>query len=244
MLSVLLTFFSCGGNEEEVTDEPKDSVVVPPPVVEYGFVLDSFNVERDTVQPGWTMSHMFQGYGLSQYEINVAAELAADSLVGLKYIKEGTPYIMLSALGDTSGRLQYCIYPKNVVDYVVFDFRDSVYVEKHSKSSEVNERTITGEIIKNSNLTVALNQQLKDLNLTGELAEYIAGVFAWTIDFFRLYPGDEFKIVYDEKSVEGSPYGVGKINSAWFKSSRLTTVPADCKRTLSRLNSTAVRSMA
>ncbi|MFT4602068.1 MAG: murein DD-endopeptidase MepM/ murein hydrolase activator NlpD [Arenicella sp.] len=71
--------------------------------------------------------------------------------------------------------------------------------------------------MKNSNLTFALDQQLKDINMTGEMAEYVAGVFAWTIDFFKLHPGDEFKVIYQEKSVEGTPYSVGEISSAWFK---------------------------
>jgi murein DD-endopeptidase MepM/ murein hydrolase activator NlpD len=53
--------------------------------------------------------------------------------------------------------------------------------------------------------------------MTGEMAEYIAGVFAWTIDFFRLHPGDAFKVKYDEKSVEGIPYTVDKISAAWFR---------------------------
>ncbi len=216
-LGLIITITSCGGNAD--TDEivQKDSVIVPEPVIEYGFVLDSFEVVRDTVQVGWTMSHMFQGYGLSQYDINVAAEKAADSTVGLRYIKEGKPYIMLCGLGDTSKNIQYCIYPKNVVDYVVFDFTDSIFVEKRSKPSEIKEKILSGEIVKNSNLTFALDQQLKDINMTGEMAEYIAGVFAWTIDFFRLHPGDEFKVIYDEKSVEGTPYSIGQIKTAWFK---------------------------
>ncbi len=160
---------------------------------------------------------MFEGYGLSQFEINIAADLAADSAVGLKYIKEGTPYLVLHELNDTGKRLLYCIYPKNVVDYIVFDFRDSVFVERRSKPTETTEKLLSGEIIKNSNLTLVLDQQLKDINLTGEMAEYIAGVFAWTIDFFRLHPGDAFKVSYDEKSVEGTPYTIGKINYAWFQ---------------------------
>ena len=53
--------------------------------------------------------------------------------------------------------------------------------------------------------------------MTGELAEYMAGVFAWSIDFFRLHPGDEFKVIYNEKSVEGTPYAIGGIRSVWFK---------------------------
>ena len=211
-------FIACGGTEEPIVEViEKDSIVIPPPVIEYGFVLDSFQVKRDTVEENWTMSHMFAPYGVSQWNINVAAERAADSLVGLRYVKEGVPFIILSELGDTSEAAQYFIYPKNIIDYVIFDFRDSVVVEKRSKPNEITERILSGEIIQNSNLTFALDQQLEDINMTGEMAEYVAGVFAWTIDFFRLHPGDEFKVIYNEKSVEGTPYAVGGISSAWFK---------------------------
>lgn len=220
-IGFFLFLFSCGdGKKNETTNnegEEKDSIIIPPPVIEYGFVLDSFQVIRDTVQDNWTMSHMFAPYGVSQWEINLAAEMAADSTVGLRYVKEGTPFIMLAEIGDTARDAKYFIYPKNIVDYVVFDFSDSVQVEKRSKPNEVTEKILSGEIIKNSNLTFALDQQLENINMTGEMAEYIAGVFAWTIDFFRLHPGDEFKVIYEEKSVEGYPYAVGGISSAWFK---------------------------
>ena len=188
---ILLSFvlIGCAGEEEIIQEEVIEEVILPEPTIEYGFVLDSFTVKRDTVMTGWTMSHMFQGYGLSQYQINIAAERAADSLVGLKYIKEGTPFIMLQDLKDTAANIQYCIYPKNRVDYVVFDFtQDSIVVDKREKPSQITERIISGEIIQNSNLTLALNQQLKDINMTGEMAEYIAGMFAWTIDFFNYFP--------------------------------------------------------
>ena len=200
----LTIFIGCNKNPNETkSDETmsyeKDSITIPISVIEYGFVLDSFQVKRDTVEENWTLSHMFTPYGVSQWNINIAAEMAADSLVGLRYVKEGTPFIILSAIGDTAETAKYFIYPKNIVDFVVFDFRDSVYVEKRSKQNEVNEKILSGEIIKNSNLTFALDQQLKDINMTGEMAENVAGIFAWTIDFFRLHPGDEFEVIYKEK---------------------------------------------
>ncbi|MGB1508366.1 MAG: peptidoglycan DD-metalloendopeptidase family protein [Crocinitomicaceae bacterium] len=213
-----LLFVGCGANDEAINKTiKKDSSKISPSNTEYGFNLESFQVKRDTVKANWTMSHMFAPYGISQLDINIAAEKAADSLVGLRYVKEGTPFIILSALGDTSQNAEYIIYPQNIVDFVVFDFRDSVRVEKRSKPNEVKEQILSGEIIQNSNLTFALGQQLKDINMTGELAEYMAGVFAWSIDFFRLYPGDEFKVIYNEKSVEGIPYGIDGISSIWFK---------------------------
>lgn len=215
---LLILVLACGeNNAPEVTPVETDTVIPPPPVIEYGFVLDSFQVIRDTIEDNWTMSHMFAPYGISQWNINVAAEKAADSLVGLRYVKEGDPFMILAEMGDTARKAKYCIYPKNIVEYVIFDFTDSVFVEKKVKPHEENEKIISGEIVKNSNLTFALDQQMNDINMTGEMAEYIAGVFAWTIDFFRLYPGDEFKVIYTEKSVDGEPYAISEIKSAWFK---------------------------
>jgi len=215
--AALISLFACGGTGDEEGSE-NDSVYVKPPTIEYGFVLDSFQVIRDTVKPDWTMSHMLTPYGVSQANINLAADLAADSIVGLRYVKEGTPFLILAAIGDTSKKALYCIYPKNIVEFIVFDFTgDSIIVERREKETSVKEQILSGEIIKNSNLTFALDQQLKDINLTGEMAEFMSGVFAWTIDFFKLHPGDEFKVMYQEKSVEGTPYGIGQINAAWFK---------------------------
>ena len=218
LLFCILLFASCDTKNNNTVDiTTKDSIVVPEPIIEYGFVLDSFQVIRDTVQPNWTLSHMLSPYGVSQFDINRSADLAADSLVGLKYVTAGKPFIILAALNDTSKTAKYCIYPKNIVDYIVFDFTDSLHVEKREKENTISEKVMSGEIVKNSNLTFAINQQLKDPNMTGEMAEYVAGVFAWTIDFFKLHPGDEFKVIYLEKSVEGVPYSVGDVKFAYFK---------------------------
>jgi len=215
---MFLTLQSCTNNSQNQQKEiNKDTLIEKhQPIIEYGFNLDSFNVIRDTVQPNWTLSHMLAPYGISQFDINTVAEMAADSVVGLKYVKEGTPFIVLSELKDTSNKALYCIYPKNIVDYIVFDFTDSIKVTKKQKPNEIVEKMFSGEIVKNSNLTFAINQQLKDANMTGEMAEYIAGVFAWNIDFFRLYPGDNFKVIYEEKSVEGKPYGIKDVKYAFF----------------------------
>jgi len=218
---IALILFSCQ-NEQTASIEHnniiKDTIPeIIPPIVEYGFKLDSFIVKRDTILSDWTLSHLLAPYGVSQWYINIAAELAADSAIGLKYITRGTPVLMLFAKNDTAQNLLYSIYPKNQVEYVIFNFSDSVLVSKEVKANEVKEKMLSGEIIENSNLTLAINSQFQNLNMTGEMAEYISGLFAWTIDFFKLHPGDEFKVVYEEKSVEGEPYDVGDVKYAYFK---------------------------
>ena len=215
-----ITICSCDNNisNEDNHIEPFiDSLKITEANIEFGFDFDRFQVIRDTVQNNWTLSHMLTPYGVSQFNINTSAKLAADSLIGLKYITSGKPFIILADLNDTARTAQYCIYPKNIVDYIVFDFTDSILVKKEQKENTLREKIISGEIVKNSNLTFAINQQLKDANMTGEMAEYVASVFAWTIDFFKLHPGDEFKVIYEEKSVEGIPYGIGDVKYAYFK---------------------------
>ncbi len=217
-LSILFFLVACNNEPPQTKEEKVEPViVVKEPVIEYGFNLDSFQVENDTILKDWTLSHLLAPHNVSQWLINQAAEMAADSTIGLKYIKKGTPVLLLFNPDDTVKNLQYCIYPKNRVEYVIFDFSDSVNVRKGEKENSVTDRMLSGEIIENSNLTLAINAQLKDLNMTGEMAEYISGLFAWTIDFFKLHPGDEFKVIYEEKSVEGVPYDVGNVKYAYFK---------------------------
>ncbi|HIP35588.1 MAG TPA: M23 family peptidase [Crocinitomix sp.] len=221
---VILLIFVVGINScqteanTNLNNQPNDTIIKPyKPNIEYGFNLDSFSVYRDTVQPDWTLSHILSPYNVSQFNINLAANYASDSVVGLKYVKKGKPFIILTPLGDTTKTALYCIYPKNMIDYIIFDFSDSVVVTKKQKPNKVTEKMLSGEIIKNSNLTFAINRQLKNANMTGEMTEYIAGIFAWNIDFFKLYPGDEFKVIYEEQTVEGKPYKIKNVKHAYFK---------------------------
>ena len=213
--------FSCLNESSNKEDKHKEEVeekgTILPSEVAYGFVLDSFKVSTDTIKPNSTLSHLLAPHDISQFDINTAASLAADSLIGLKYVRPGTEVLMLKQKEDTLNQLLYAVYPKNKVEYVIFDFSDSVVVTLKAKPHTVEEKILTGEIINNSNLTLAINQQLKDIGMTGKIAEEVSGLFAWTIDFFKLHPGDEFKVIYDEKSVEGVPYDAGNIKYAYFK---------------------------
>ena len=63
--SVILLFMliSCNGSSNDESAD-KDTLLAPPPVIEYGFNLDSFQVIRDTVQNGWKFSKVLYRYGV------------------------------------------------------------------------------------------------------------------------------------------------------------------------------------
>ena len=52
--------------------------------------------------------------------------------------------------------------------------------------------------------------------LSPALVMELSSIYAWTIDFFRIQPGDYFKIVYEERFVEGEFIGIGRVYASLF----------------------------
>ncbi len=215
-----LILISCG--QEQSSDsaeniEEEDTTTVPPPEMKYGFILDSFIVKQGKIQEGWTLSHMLAPHGIAQVLINEIAHVAQDSSVNWKYVVPGKRFLVLASKND-SNDVRHIIYVKNKIEYVQIDFkRDDFSIQVKRKPVKTEEVWMSGEIVKNSNLTLSINQQIKDITITGEIAESIAGIFAWSIDFFKLHPGDEYKVLYERKLVDNEIVGIGEVKAIWFK---------------------------
>ena len=71
----------------------------------------------------------------------------------------------------------------------------------------------TGSGIINSSLWFAMEES----NLSAKLVNVLADeIYPWTIDFFRLKPGDKFKVIYDAKYVDEEFIGIGKVHATIF----------------------------
>lgn len=217
-----LTLFGCGDSKKahsDMNENKKDTTLVVENKNErFGFDLDEYEVYYDTIQNGWTLSHALSPYGLDQFEINTAAHKAQDSLIGLKYVLAGKPYTVLTEKGDTTRTAKYVVYEPDVFSYITFDFtKDTVEIFKKERPTKITEKKVTGMIYPNSNLSMELNKSFETYAMTAALADAIEGVFAWSIDFFKLQAGDKFAVVYDEKSVDSVAYSIDKINYVWFE---------------------------
>lgn len=218
----LLSLFGCSDSKKvhsEETENQKDTIlVVENKNIRFGFNLDEYEVHYDTIQNGWTLSHVLSPYGLDQFVINTAAEKANDSIIGLNYVLAGKPFTVLTEKGDTTNKAKYVVYEPDVFSYITFDFsKDSVEIFKKERPTEIKEKKVTGMIYPNSNLSMELNKSFETYAMTAALADAIEGVFAWSIDFFKLQAGDKFVVVYDEKSVDSVAYSIDKINYVWFE---------------------------
>ncbi|MEX0822160.1 MAG: peptidoglycan DD-metalloendopeptidase family protein, partial [Rhodothermales bacterium] len=104
---------------------------------------------------------------------------------------------------------------KSAVDYVVFDIAgDTAAVYEGRREVKTERRRLAGSI--ENSLYRTLEEQDLSGRLVPELAMSLSEVFAWQVDFFRIMQGDDFSVIYEERSIDGEPIGIGRIVAARF----------------------------
>lgn len=217
----ILFFNSCSQTQKaEIDTSALTKVIQPKKSLLFGFDLAQYDVTYDTVQKGWTWNDLFASFDVEQYTINNTVKRLKDSLIGIKYMKEGKPFVMLKKKDQKDAAPTHLVYEPDPFSYVLFHFEnDTVDIKKDYRPVETKERMITGVIEKNSNLSVELNKNFDSYQMTTALSSSLEGIYAWSVDFFRLQANDKFVVVFDEKCVNGVPYTVDKIKYAWFEHS-------------------------
>ncbi len=205
VILLLLVLFGCK-NENKTEQQAELNAVLPE--TRYGIVIDSFRVEENTVKNGENLSIILSRYGASGKLVHEIVQASKD-IFDARSIRVGQKYTVMS--DEDEQPLRYWIYEKDVVTYFIFDFSDSLpKITRYDRPVETHIKHLGGVI--NSSLF----KTVIDAGATQELAVKLAGVFDWTVDFFSIQKGDYFRVVYEEKTVEGKPYGMGKILAAEF----------------------------
>lgn len=212
VVASFLLLFSCSDssvNSEQLAANVKEVLdTIPEPVIEYGIETDSFTVYKEVIKSNEFLANILLKYNVPYTTIDQLAK-ASKAIFDVRKIAAGKAYTILSSK-DTLKKAQYFIYEPNDIDYVVFDMRDSISIYKGEKEVTTQIKTASG-IIKSS-----LYQTLADVDVSPVLAIEMADVFAWTIDFYRIQKNDWFKVMYEERFVEGESIGIGRVLAANF----------------------------
>jgi murein DD-endopeptidase MepM/ murein hydrolase activator NlpD len=207
---------SCGENEKssaeaDITSETS-AIPVKREVVKYGINLNDYVVVEDTIRRGDIFGELMTRNKVDYAKIYDLTQRFKDTF-DVRRIRVGNPYTILKSR-DTSGVAQLFIYENDPVNYTVVDFRDTVLAYKGRKKVKLVEREAAGVIPRGGSLSDVIVQQNIDYLMVNELS----GIYAWTIDFFKLDAGDKFRIIYDEKYINDSVYaGAGSIKAAYFE---------------------------
>lgn len=201
-----LLFLACQSNKE-----PNPEAVKKVPIIkEFGFVLNDYNVVRDTVHNGDTFGTLLEENNIYYPQVG---EIVAQTkkAYNIRAINVGKPFTILKSK-DSLAQAKFLIYQPNPIDFLVVSLQDSIWAEMRQK--EVTIRTFEAEGDIRSSLSETMDRQ----NLSQLIALEMSDIYAWTIDFFRLEKGDRFKVIYSAKYVNDSVYvGHDRIHAAYFE---------------------------
>lgn len=210
LLLMLCAVWLVGCKSKEEIKPVVEEVIVEPKIEEFGFLLNDFDVVKDTIKSGDNFGDLLTKNSLDYSKIyEITSQIKKD--FDVRRLKVGKKYTLLKSKDSINQPLVF-IYQDNKIDYVVIDFRDSIFVKKKKLPVTIVEKTAIGEI--NSSLSNAIVNQ----GLDYEVANKLSDIYAWSIDFFRLQPKDRFKIVYTEKYINDTVFaGIDEIKSAYFE---------------------------
>ncbi|MEA5110537.1 hypothetical protein SDC9_15465 [bioreactor metagenome] len=185
-----------------------ENIYEPEPRIEYGIVVDSFYIVKDVVRAGENLSAILNKYGVGAVSIEKLVRKSS-GVFDVRRIRSGNKYTVLCT-NDSLRRAEYFIYEHSPTKYVVFETGDSLHIHTGEKEVQVKLRSASGTI--SSSLWNAMTEAGASPNLTVSLSE----IYAWSIDFYAIQPGDNFTVFYEELQVEGEQIGLGNIISARF----------------------------
>ena len=179
--------------------------------IKFGYNLNNFYVIQDTIQRGESFGEILSRYKVDFSEIYNIANQAKDTF-DIRQLRAGKPYMLLCSK-DASRTPQSFIYQPNKIEYVVLEFCDSIVAYKQRKPVKIVEKEAFG-VIENT-LSETMEAQGLPIQLIYDMSD---DIYAWTIDFFRLQKGDNFKVIYKQRFVEDSIYaGIESIDAAYFE---------------------------
>jgi murein DD-endopeptidase MepM/ murein hydrolase activator NlpD len=174
----------------------------------YGIDYESFKIDTLKVKNRQTLGHILAGYELDNQTIERIVSQMRE-LFDPRYIRAGNTYKAYFNT-DSASQIQYFVYDISALDYLKISLCDSFVISRGEKVVTTVPLTASGTIYSSLYATLAQN------NLNPELAIKMSEILAWEVDFYRIHPGDKFKVVYEEKFVENESIGIGRIDALYF----------------------------
>ena len=212
LLFVLFIVLSCGKDNIKDTLDASDEIIasVPKIIHEFGYTLNDYKVIKDTIKKGESFGIILDRHHVYYPKINAIAKGIKDTF-DVRRIRAGKPYMILASK-DSLEKAEVFIYKNSKARATIVDFKDSTIVAyTYRKPIKIVEKEVSG------NIYSTLSEAMDSLHLNPNLTYDVADIYAWTLDFYKLQKGDQFKLIYEEKFIDDSVFvGYGKVKAALF----------------------------
>ena len=209
LILIAIALFVILSNLGKEKNPIKENNIVYQPKYEYGILVDSFYVIKSTVEKNQTLGHILYKNHIDHPEIAKVVKKSKD-VFNARYINPGNDYTVICN-DDSIKKALYFIYQEDPINYIVMDFRGpiEVYRGKNKVNTKLN--------VAYGNITSSLWHSMEENGLSPKIASELATIYAWTIDFFKIQSGDQFKVYYENNYINDEYIGIGKILAAEIK---------------------------
>lgn len=174
-----------------------------------GFLTDTLELVEGKVRNGEAFTTMIRSLGMSASDAYRLSRMC-DSVFDVTRVRAGNP-IDAYYSGDSSARkLEYVVYAHDKIVSTVFKCKDSLALWKVEKPVDTLRRY--ADVIISSNLW----DDMKAADASPLLIISLSELYAWTVDFFILQPGDRFRALYNERQVDGETLDIEGIDYAVY----------------------------
>ena len=187
--------------EPQVMSAIEDTLPASPSA--YGIPLDGFIIEQGKVERGTSFSTLLAAEGITAVTIDSLVRLATPAF-DVRRMRAGHPVAFIFS-DDATRTPEYLVYESDAVEHVIFHLRPPVSVRVGHRPVRTEERTVS--VVVNGSLWNDLQLAGADPVLTLQLSD----VLAWTVDLYRIQKGDRFTVVYNERTVDGEPFGMPEV---------------------------------
>ena len=177
------------------------------PNLKWGFAIDTFEVTKSTIQNNEFFGEVLQKNNVD-YPIIDGIISNSKEFFDVNNWRVGKNYWFLKK--QNSEKADYLVYEPNVYKYYLFDLKKG--------TGSVTERPIKKELKTSSGVIASsLWKTMTDAGLSFDVAGKMENALQWSIDFHHAQKGDQFKLYYEEESIDGQVVGVGALHAAAYK---------------------------
>tara|TARA_R110002124_G_scaffold274866_2_gene444925 strand:+ start:10388 stop:11662 length:1275 start_codon:yes stop_codon:yes gene_type:complete len=174
----------------------------------YGFVKNQAVIKEAKVKRNESLYIILRSLDVTPEDIYTIEQMSKGKF-NTRRIKQNQKYYTYYDV-ETGAPLRM-VFHDSATDYVIFDWQDGIEVKVGAKKIRSEIATAYGTI------ESSLYETLVDQGVNILVANGLSEIFGWEVDFFRLYKGDKFKVIYEKRYVDDKPYGIGQIIAAEFE---------------------------
>jgi murein DD-endopeptidase MepM/ murein hydrolase activator NlpD len=174
----------------------------------FGFNTSSYHLSSFTVGNGEIIGNILSENGITS-DIITSLEEKAKDIFSVNKIRPGKNYHIIKT--DSCSKACALVYEPSPLHYVLYDFRDSVAVTVHDRAYETCTEIASGEI------SSSLWGALEDQGVSPAIIDKMEDALASSVDFHHTQKGDQFKLVFEKKYVDGKEIGLGQLVGAYYK---------------------------